>query len=180
VTEPTGPARGGPTATDAYAVAASVPDPELPDLTLADLGILRDVRVESGRVVVTITPTYLGCPAMTEMRHDVRARLHDAGFADVDVRTALDPAWSSDWISAAGRRKLAAAGIAPPPPAPGRGTGPIPLTLGRQDGAAATRVACPRCGSPHTTRLSAFGATACRALDRCTACGEPFESVKAL
>ena len=95
-------------------IAAAVPDPELPMVTLADLGILRDVTAEGGRLVVTITPTYSGCPALREIAHDLRYRLGQAGFADVTVRTAIAPAWSSDWITRSGRAKLRAAGIAPP------------------------------------------------------------------
>src|SRR5271165_4495420 len=102
----------------ARAIAGAVPDPELPVVTVADLGILRDVTAEDGRLVVTITPTYSGCPALREIAHDLRHRLGRAGFADVTVRTALAPAWSSDWITAEGRRKLRAAGLAPPNPAP--------------------------------------------------------------
>jgi ring-1,2-phenylacetyl-CoA epoxidase subunit PaaD len=158
-------------------VAAEVPDPELPMLTLADLGILRGVTAERGRLVVSITPTYSGCPALREIAHDLRARLARAGFTDVTVRTELAPAWSSDWITADGRRKLREAGVAPPGPAePGPARrGPVPLTLGRPRG---ERVACPRCGSPDTTRTAAFGATACKALFRCETCREPFEHVK--
>ena len=98
----------------ARAIAAAVPDPELPMVTVADLGILRDVAAEGERLVVTITPTYSGCPALREIAHDLRHRLAASGFAEVDVRTELAPAWSSDWITAEGRRKLPAAGIAPP------------------------------------------------------------------
>jgi ring-1,2-phenylacetyl-CoA epoxidase subunit PaaD len=158
---------------DGWAVAASVPDPELPMLTLADLGILRAVEQDGSRTVVTVTPTYSGCPAMREIALDLRRRLAAAGFADVDIRTQLDPPWSSDRITDAGRRKLAAAGIAAPHPAPPR-TGPVPLSLVPRRAA----VPCPRCGTSDTTELSAFGATACRALYRCTACREPFEYVK--
>ena len=104
----------------ARAIAATVPDPELPMVTVADLGILRDVATEDGHLVVTITPTYSGCPAMREIAHDLRHRLSRAGFAEVTVRTALAPAWSSDWITAEGRRKLLQAGVAPPNPAPER------------------------------------------------------------
>ena len=100
--------------------AAAVPDPELPMVTVADLGILRDVTADGDAVVVTITPTYSGCPAMREIAHDLRARLGRAGFADVTVRTALAPPWTSDWITAEGRRKLRDAGVAPPGPGPGR------------------------------------------------------------
>jgi ring-1,2-phenylacetyl-CoA epoxidase subunit PaaD len=162
----------GPAA--AREIAAAVPDPELPMVTLADLGILRDVSVEGGRLVVTITPTYSGCPALREIAHDLRRRLGRAGWDGVTVRTALAPAWSSDWITAEGRRKLREAGVAPPTAAR-RNPGPVPLTL------APTRreaVACPRCGSRDTTQTAAFGATACKALYRCESCREPFEYVK--
>ncbi|MCV2463686.1 phenylacetate-CoA oxygenase subunit PaaJ, partial [Streptomyces sp. ICN988] len=123
---------GTPTPLDAARrarhVAEQVPDPELPMLTLADLGVLRDVEVgEDGTVVAGLTPTYSGCPAMAEMRADVAARLREAGYARVEIRTVLDPPWTSDWITEAGRRKLAEHGIAPPGAAP-RG-GPVPLVL---------------------------------------------------
>ncbi len=157
----------------AAAVAATVTDPELPMLTLADLGVLRSVSESEGRVVVAITPTYTGCPAMDTMRDDLEHALVDAGFADVEIRTQLAPAWTSDWISPAGREKLAAAGIAPPGAAPRR-SGPIPLTLS----APVSRVLCPHCGSADTEEQSRFGATACKALRRCRACLEPFEHVK--
>jgi ring-1,2-phenylacetyl-CoA epoxidase subunit PaaD len=158
----------------AWEVAAAVTDPELPMVTLADLGVLRDVRVQAGTVVVDITPTYTGCPAMGVMRADLVHALHRAGFADVDVRTVLSPAWSTDWISAEGRRKLAAGGIAPPGRAPQRAPGPIPLQLGPTRRTAD----CPLCGSSDTEQLSEFGATACKALRRCRTCREPFEHVK--
>jgi ring-1,2-phenylacetyl-CoA epoxidase subunit PaaD len=157
----------------AWETAAAVPDPELPMLTIADLGILRDVAEDGGTVTVVITPTYSGCPAMLEISADVRHRLERAGFA-VTVRTQLAPAWSSDWITGEGRRKLAAAGIAPPAPA-ARRSGPVPLTLGRPASSS-----CPRCGSPQTRRTAEFGATACKSLHRCDHCGEPFEAVKPL
>ena len=172
----TGTAAAPDPVTAAREIAAAVPDPELPMVTVADLGILRDVRAEDGRLVVTITPTYSGCPALREIAHDLRHRLSAAGFAGVTVRTALAPAWSSDWITADGRRKLRAAGVAPPHAAP-RNPGPIPLTL---TGTRREPVACPRCGSGDTTQTAAFGATACKALFRCEACREPFEHVKAI
>ena len=156
-------------------VAGKVRDPELPMLTLHDLGVLRDVRLDAGRVIVEITPTYSGCPAISEMRADLARALHSAGFADVDVRTVLSPPWSSDDITDRGRAVLADNGIAPPGPAPRRAPGPIPLTLGER-----TTVACPQCGSPDTERLSQFGSTACKALYRCLACAEPFEHLKAI
>lgn len=158
---------------DARAVAATVCDPELPMLTLADLGVLREVSEADGRVTVSITPTYSGCPAMDTMRDDLVHALEHAGYRDVEVRTVLTPAWSSDWISDEGRRKLAEAGIAPPGAALRR-AGPVPLTLGPAVGA----VPCPRCGSADTALLSDFGATACKSLRRCRACEEPFDHVK--
>lgn len=158
----------------AAAVAASVADPELPMVTLADLGILRDVREEGDRVVVTITPTYSGCPAMEAIRDDLVAALRRAGYERAEVRTVLAPAWTTDWITGDGRRKLAAAGISPPGPAPRRPAGPVPLTLGAPPRA----VACPRCGHRGTERIAAFSATACKELRRCPACREPFEHVK--
>jgi ring-1,2-phenylacetyl-CoA epoxidase subunit PaaD len=157
----------------ARAVAATVTDPELPMLTLEDLGVLREVSEVDGQVRVTITPTYTGCPAMDTMRDDLVHALQTAGYREVDVRTSLQPAWSSDWITADGKRKLAAAGIAPPGEAP-RHSGPIPLTL-----TAPTRaVSCPHCGSADTVETSRFAATACKALRRCRSCAEPFEHVK--
>jgi ring-1,2-phenylacetyl-CoA epoxidase subunit PaaD len=155
-------------------LAGSVPDPELPMLTLDDLGILRDVGAVGSRVVVSITPTYTGCPALAEMGADVARRLAAGGFADAEVRIVIAPPWSSDWITAAGRRKLAEAGIAPPGSAPRAAGGPVPLTLtaGRTD------VTCPACGSADTVLSAAFGATACRDLYRCRACREPFDHVK--
>ncbi|MFG3292109.1 1,2-phenylacetyl-CoA epoxidase subunit PaaD [Streptomyces sp. NPDC048179] len=156
-------------------LAEQVPDPELPMLTLADLGVLREVAVEAdGTVVAGLTPTYSGCPAMAEMRAGVAARLRDAGFARVEIRTVLDPPWTSDWITPDGRRKLAEHGIAPPQPALRHPAGPVPLTL------SPTRrtVACPRCGSADTEETSRFAATSCKALWRCLTCREPFEYVK--
>jgi ring-1,2-phenylacetyl-CoA epoxidase subunit PaaD len=158
-------------------VAETVCDPELPMLTLADLGVLREVRVaEDGRVLVAITPTYSGCPALDEMRADLRARLAEAGHRDVEVRTVLRPAWTTDWITADGRRKLAEHGIAPPSRVGPRLAGPVPLTLAPPP----ARVPCPRCGSPRTRELSRFSSTACKALRRCEDCREPFEHLKEL
>ena len=146
-------------------------DPELPVLTIADLGVLRDVTVdEDGTVVVTITPTYSGCPAMDAIRHDVAAAVRDAGADRVEVRTALSPAWSTDWITDAGRQALQDHGVAPPvrrTPA----KGPVPVVLS---------VRCPLCGSPRTREQSRFGSTACKALWVCDDCREPFDHVKPL
>ncbi|GAA2351723.1 phenylacetate-CoA oxygenase subunit PaaJ [Saccharopolyspora halophila] len=158
----------------ARAAAEQVVDPELPMLTLADLGVLREVEISGETVVVSITPTYSGCPALREMRADIDDRLRAAGFDDVEVRTVLDPPWSTDLISDAGRRKLAEHGIAPPGTAPQRAPGPVPLTLQ----APVARVGCPRCGSPETEEISRFGSTACKALRRCRSCQEPFEHIK--
>jgi ring-1,2-phenylacetyl-CoA epoxidase subunit PaaD len=162
--------------TAAAEVVARVADPELPMLTLADLGIVRAVETagDEDGVVVTITPTYSGCPAMEAIRDDILAALRGAGFERADVRTVLSPAWSSDWISEAGRAKLAAAGIAPPGAAPRRAAGPVPLVLGARP----EPVRCPRCGHADTEMISAFSATACRDLRRCPVCREPFEHVK--
>jgi ring-1,2-phenylacetyl-CoA epoxidase subunit PaaD len=157
----------------ARAAAERVTDPELPMLTLADLGVLREVSVDGDAVEVAITPTYSGCPAMTEMSRALVGALADAGFADVRVRVALSPAWSTDWISPRGRKALAEHGISAPGPAPRR-TGPVPLTLGPPR----RTVHCPRCGSDRAELVSEFGPTACRALYRCASCAEPFEHVK--
>jgi ring-1,2-phenylacetyl-CoA epoxidase subunit PaaD len=162
------------TQVDAYEVAAAVVDPELPMLTLADLGVLRSVETtDDTSVVVTITPTYSGCPALDVMRTDLHTALRRAGYDDVEIRTALRPAWTTDWISDDGKRKLAEAGIAPPGAAP---KGPVLVSLGPPR----TTVACPQCGSTDTTEISRFGATACKALRRCDICREPFEQFKEL
>lgn len=162
--------------TTAADVVAQVADPEMPMLTLVDLGVVRSVTEGDSvdGVVVTLTPTYSGCPAVEVMREDVAARLHAAGYERVEVRTVLSPAWSTDWITDEGRAKLAAHGIAPPGPAV-RHAGPVPLTLGPPRG-----VRCPQCGSPDTVELSHFGPTPCTALRRCRACAEPFQEMKAL
>jgi len=143
-------------------------------VNLGDLGILRAVEESDGTVIATITPTYSGCPAMREITADLEGRLRAAGYERVEIRTALAPPWTSDWITAEGAAKLAAAGIAPPRPAPPR-PGPTPLTLTPRPA-----VACPRCGSPETVETAAFSGTACKSLHRCRTCAEPFETVKAI
>ncbi|MFD5080529.1 1,2-phenylacetyl-CoA epoxidase subunit PaaD [Streptomyces sp. NPDC058371] len=156
-------------------IAEQVPDPELPMLTLADLGVLRAVTIAAdGTVVASLTPTYSGCPAMAEMRAGVAASLREAGFDRVAIRTVLDPPWTSDWITATGRRKLAEHGIAPPLAAPRRPGGPVPLSLSP----IRRTVPCPRCASVDTEETSRFAATSCKALWRCLTCREPFEYVK--
>lgn len=150
----------------ARAAASAVPDPELPMLTVADLGILRGVEWRDGQIVVSLTPTYTGCPATLAIKLAVEAALLEAGLDKARVETVLAPAWSSDDITEAGRRKLRESGIAPPA---GKGSG----GRGADDG-----VACPRCGSTVTEQISAFGSTACKALWRCRACREPFDYFK--
>jgi ring-1,2-phenylacetyl-CoA epoxidase subunit PaaD len=159
---------------DARDIAAAVPDPELPMVTLGDLGILRAVQQDGPDVTVTITPTYSGCPAMREINQDLRQRLGEAGHRSVTIRTELSPPWSSDWITPEGHRKLRAAGIAPPSVAAPRNPGPIPLSLTVRS----RSVACPRCQSTRTSEVAAFSGTACKALYRCEECREPFEYVK--
>ena len=148
-------------------VLGQVCDPEIPVITIEDLGVLRDVQVDGDRVVVTITPTYSGCPAMQEIEADVRAAL--PGY-DVEVRTVLSPAWTTDWMTDAGRAKLRAYGIAPPERRP---SGPVLVQLGPP------RPTCPQCGSADTEELSRFGSTSCKAMWRCRACREPFDHFRA-
>lgn len=164
----------GPGRARAWDLAGSVPDPELPVLTLADLGVLREVAVDDhGRVEVTITPTYSGCPAMAAMRADLVRTLRAGGWPDVVVHTSLHPAWSTDWISDRGRTVLRHHGISPPGPREVE-DGPVPLRLLPVRRA----VTCPRCGSAEAELVSEFGPTACTAVYRCTACLEPFQHVK--
>ena len=153
----------------AWAAAAAVVDPEIPVLTIEDLGVLRGVAVGAdGAVEVAITPTYSGCPAMNMIAVEVALALARAGLPDARVRTVLAPAWTTDWMSEDGRRKLRDYGIAPPPP-PGSSRGAL---------FGADAVACPRCGSKETERLAEFGSTSCKALWRCRACREPFDVFK--
>ncbi|WP_025034903.1 1,2-phenylacetyl-CoA epoxidase subunit PaaD [Bradyrhizobium sp. DOA9] len=151
----------------AWNVAASVVDPEIPVLTIADLGVLRDVVVEGDHVEVAITPTYSGCPAMNMIALEIEVALERAGFHQPKVRTVLSPAWTTDWMSEEGRQKLRAYGIAPPQASNSRRA-----LFGDQV------VACPQCGSDRTELLSEFGSTSCKALWRCKACREPFDYFK--
>lgn len=157
----------------AWAAAERVTDPEMPMLTLLDLGVLRDVTIEDGHVVTIITPTYSGCPAMATMRDDLQRELLEAGFPDAEVRVSLTPAWTSDWITERGRQALKDAGISPPGSAPVR-TGPVALTLMPTRRA----VTCVLCGSDNVRLSSEFGATACKAMYQCNDCLEPFDHVK--
>jgi ring-1,2-phenylacetyl-CoA epoxidase subunit PaaD len=151
----------------AWDAAARVVDPEIPVLTIADLGVLREVSVSDGHVEVAITPTYSGCPAMNMIALEIEIALEREGFASPKVRTVLSPAWTTDWMSEDGRRKLRDYGIAPPQPASSRRA-----LFGVQE------VACPQCGSGNTELLSEFGSTSCKALWRCKSCREPFDYFK--
>jgi ring-1,2-phenylacetyl-CoA epoxidase subunit PaaD len=151
----------------AWNAAATVCDPEIPVLSIADLGVLRDVRLAGDVVEVEITPTYTGCPAMGAIALDIEVALARAGIAPIRVVTTLTPAWTTDWLTDAGRDKLRAYGIAPPPATAGRRA-----LFGEAD------AACPRCGSADTEQLAEFGSTACKALWRCRSCREPFDLFK--
>lgn len=153
----------------ALAAAAAVLDPEIPVLTLKDLGILRGVERRDGSIIVKLTPTYTGCPATLAIQLAVEAALAEAGMPDARVETVLSPPWSTDQISQEGRRKLREFGIAPP----NRASGPRAL-FGEET------VACPKCGSTATVRISEFGSTACKALWRCETCAEPFDYFKCI
>jgi ring-1,2-phenylacetyl-CoA epoxidase subunit PaaD len=159
-----------PTAERVRTVLAEVTDPEIPVIGIDELGILRDVEVQDGHVVVTITPTYSGCPAMREIEADVRGALAVRGWDDVEVRTVLSPAWTTDWMTDSGRDKLRAYGIAPPERRP---AGPVLVPLGRP------RLTCPQCGSADTEELARFASTSCKSLWRCRSCREPFDHFKA-
>jgi ring-1,2-phenylacetyl-CoA epoxidase subunit PaaD len=161
----------------AWRVLDGVPDPEVPALSLRDLGIVREVALDGDGpgLAVVLTPTYSGCPATEVIERSVVDALEAADLGPVRIVTRRAPAWTTDWISEAGRRKLREYGIAPPGPvAVGQG---VPIRLVRR-GTAAAAVDCPRCGSADTERLSAFGSTACKSLWRCRSCREPFEHFK--
>jgi ring-1,2-phenylacetyl-CoA epoxidase subunit PaaD len=151
-----------------FSLLSGVPDPEIPVISLTELGIIREVRPGEPPEVV-ITPTYSGCPASFEIHASIRRALDGAGLGHVRITTELSPPWTTDWISAPGREKLRAYGIAPPETAAGR--------LARKDEAPAI---CPQCGSENTSEISRFGSTPCKALWRCLACAEPFDRFKCL
>ena len=153
----------------ASAVLEGVADPELPFLTLEDMGILRGVRVAGDAIEVSITPTYSGCPAMDVIALDITTALAKAGFDNVRINRVLSPAWTTDWLSADARDKLRANGIAPPE-----------RPQGKRALFAETEVACPTCGSKSTERVSEFGSTPCKAHYRCLACREPFQYFKCI
>ena len=154
----------------AYAVAAAVLDPEIPTVTIADLGILRSVERDdaTGRLIVSITPTYSGCPAIEAIQQDVQTALASAGWPDAEVRKVLSPAWTTDSITPEGHRKLHQVGITPPAPR----AASVAVRIGN--------LVCPRCGSERTELVSAFGATPCKSLRRCQSCLEPFDHFKTL
>ena len=161
----------------AWRVLHEVLDPEVPAISVTDLGIVREVHARDGALEVVVTPTYSGCPATEVIAQAIQDAVAAAGLGPVRVTQRRAPAWTTDWISAEGREKLRAYGIAPPgacdSPATGAlGATPTPIRLMARD------VSCPRCGSARTERLSAFGSTACKALHRCLACREPFEHFK--
>ena len=161
------------TADAAWRALEGVPDPEVPVISVVELGIVRGLEVtEAGAVTVTITPTYSGCPAMFEIEKDVRAALEAAGASSVDVRTVLSPAWTTDWIPESAREKLRRYGIAPP----GKADSGALVTLTR----ARPPVPCPWCGSSATELRSEFGSTACKAIHVCTSCRQPFDEFKAI
>jgi len=151
----------------AWDAAASVVDPEIPVLSIADLGVLREVAVDGDHVEVAITPTYSGCPAMNMIAVEIELALERAGFRRPTIRTVLSPAWTTDWMSEEGRQKLRAYGIAPP-----QGSSSRRALFGAQ------AVTCPQCGSENTELLSEFGSTSCKALWRCKSCREPFDYFK--
>lgn len=155
---------------------AEVPDPEIPVISITDLGIVRDTRYDGEQLVVTVTPTYSGCPATEVIAEQIRAALAARGLADARIETRLSPAWTTDWLSDEGRRKLRDYGIAPPV---GRAANEHAVDLSRLRRAApAPVVACPRCGATRTEVLSPSGSTPCKSLYRCTACREPFDYFK--
>ena len=156
-------------------IVGGVLDPELPPLTIADLGILRSVDHVDGTVIVTVTPTYSGCPAVEVIENDIRNDLALNGYDDVRIVRAFTPAWTTDWITDRGRQKLTDAGIAPPRPISAHAAAPgTPVSLRRRD----SPVACPRCTSLNTRLISRFGSTACKSLHSCDDCREPFDHFK--
>jgi ring-1,2-phenylacetyl-CoA epoxidase subunit PaaD len=154
----------------AWAALESVLDPEVPVLSVVELGIVREVSVEGDSVTVKVTPTYSGCPAMQTIETEITAALQAAGFQRVTIKTVYSPAWTTDWIAESAKQKLRAYGIAPPGSV---AASPLVLLEGPS-----RQVACPFCGSPNTTLQSEFGATACKSLHVCHACRQPFEHFK--
>jgi ring-1,2-phenylacetyl-CoA epoxidase subunit PaaD len=157
-----------------WQLVRAIADPEIPVISICDLGIVRGVRCSGDELTVVITPTYSGCPAMAAIESEIRAALGAEGLRNVKIETVLSPAWSTDWITEQGREALRAYGIAPPQKlAPASSTTRAVRFVPRAQ-------PCPRCGSRDTAAISQFGSTACKALYRCLACGEPFDYFKAL
>ena len=157
---------------EVYGVLNTVMDPEVPVISVVELGIVRDVAIQQEAVTITITPTYSGCPAMREIEADIRTALLERGVSEVTVKLVLSPAWTTDWIGPDAREKLRAYGIAPPGRAEPQGL--ITLTRAR------VPVVCPFCGSSDTRLQSEFGSTACKAIHVCNSCRQPFDEFKAL
>lgn len=158
---------------------SEVPDPEIPVISLTDLGIIRDLAWQEDTLVVTVTPTYSGCPATSIINLDIETALRDRGIGKLELKRQISPPWTTDWISAEGRDKLRAYGITPPvdgTAADGRQAGRV----ARMAGTSNLVIECPRCGSPHTEKLSQFGSTPCKASYRCTDCLEPFDYFKCI
>ena len=149
-----------------FEILGSVVDPEIPVLSLQDLGVLREISIDQGEVCINITPTYAGCPALETMKADIEARLTEAGYLQVRINQVLSPAWTTDWMSESGRKKLRAYGIAPP----------MSTACGKQTG----NIECPQCGCVDVKCISEFGSTACKALYQCQQCREPFDYFKCL
>jgi ring-1,2-phenylacetyl-CoA epoxidase subunit PaaD len=166
--------RTKPTRDDLFAILETVKDPEVPVLSVVELGVARDARIDGDEVVVTITPTYSGCPAMQTIEDDIRAAFRREGLESVRVETVFNPPWTTDWIGPAARGKLEAYGIAPPGPAP-RGDDDLVPLLRRSDS-----VRCPYCGAARTELRSEFGSTACKSIRFCASCQQPFEQFKAI
>jgi len=164
--------RALPTREEVFGILADVKDPEIPVISVVELGIVRDVTIVGTGAVVTITPTYSGCPAMREIEADITRALQEHGVTPVEIRTVYSPAWTTDWIGEEARAKLAAYGIAPP----GRVSASELITLSRRR----SPIPCPFCRSLETERKSEFGSTACKAIWFCRGCQQPFEEFKAL
>ncbi|WP_439617619.1 1,2-phenylacetyl-CoA epoxidase subunit PaaD [Shinella sp.] len=158
---------------------AEVPDPEIPVISLTDLGIIRNVAWRDDTLVVTVTPTYSGCPATTIINLDIETALAEKGLSKVKLERQLSPAWTTDWISAAGREKLRDYGIAPPIDGTAA-DGVLMKRVDRLSGRSNLTIACPRCGSANTEKISQFGSTPCKASYRCTDCLEPFDYFKCI
>jgi ring-1,2-phenylacetyl-CoA epoxidase subunit PaaD len=161
----------------AWELLESIPDPEIPVVSIRELGILREINTSAHGVEVVITPTYSGCPAVSQIEDDIRAKLAAHGIG-ATIRTQLAPAWSTDWISPTARDKLRAYGIAPPHAQAALGHNVIQFAAKRAGATAQQAVPCPHCGSQDTTETSHFGSTACKALYKCLACLEPFDYFK--